>query len=1178
MSITRWIKVSLVACLLLLCAPRVWGQMFYGSIVGTVQDPSGAVIADATVTVTNLGTSDKRSGQSSSAGFYQFVTLVPGQYRVEAEKSGFMRFIREPVVVEVQTTTRIDVSLVLGAVTQSIKVTAQTPLLESQTASLGQVVDARNVQELPLNGRNVLNLAAVVPGVVPLGQAMGTTTGENPYAAGNYEINGALGATNAILLDGATVIGDHAAHVNLIPTQDSVQEFKVETNNLSAEWGRFAGGVINFTTKSGTNLIHGTAYDFLRNKVLNANNFFNNESGIPVSAFTQNQFGADAGGPLYIPGVYDGRNKTFWFVSYEGFRQRYGETFVTTVPTLDERKGDFSNLRDSNGNVIPIYDPTTTVPDPANPGHYLRTQISCDGQLNVICNINPVAKALTNLWAPPNLPGAQYTNVDNFATSASTGGDQNQYVARLDHTISEKQRIFARYTYWNNLSLSPDPYGTHVYQDRGPETMATDQFVLGDNYSLSPKTLLDIHASYMRFTYARTPASVGIDLTTLGFPAALNAEIPPTLRALPTPCVDSNPDLFCSYGMGSVIVDASDQWDFVPAITRIWGRHTLKIGGEIRVDRDNYAQTNNASPGFDFNEGFTASDPFYPVGGYGFASFLMGYAADGNTDIPSLTAGQQIYRGVYAQDNIHATNKLTLNLGLRYDLQGNWSERHNRLSFLDANVANSLAAPTGLPLKGDLELVDSPERASRNNINLAKTLFAPRFGFAYAATNKTVFRGGFGVFWLPNNLEFWLSPNLDAVNDITTPMAATINGGITPYDTLSNPFPNGINLPPGRNSIYESETLGQTVETELPAERNPYMMQWNFDIQRELPGGTLLDVAYAGSRGVHLHYIQQTINQLPDQDLSLGTALDNQVANPFYGLIANGPLSTSTVSVGQLLRPYPQYDGLGINGIANRDSIYHSVEVKAEKRFTKGGTLLVSYTVSKLITTADALFGWLDTSITGMDTGYVTQDANNIRGERSVSDYDVPQRLVVSYALDLPFGRGKKFLSGTSGVAGKLISGWGVNGVTTEQSGFPLILGTAENLTGSYDMSERPNFNSSVCPNGAALHGSPVSRLNGWFNTNCYSQPPAFTFGDVSATLPNVRSDGIHNFDFALFKNTTFGPDGRLGLQFRAEFFNLFNTPQFGTPYGYYGAPQFGIVSSQINNPRLVQFALRLSF
>jgi len=1178
MSLTRWIKVSLVACLLLFCVPRVWGQMFYGSIVGTVQDPSGAVIADATVTATNLGTSDKRSVQCSSAGFYQFVTLVPGQYRVEAEKSGFMRFIREPVVVEVQTTTRIDISLALGAVTQSIKVTAQTPLLESQTSSLGQVVDARNVRELPLNGRNVLNLAAVVPGVLPLGQSMTNPTGQNIYAFGNYEINGALGTANAILVDGAPVIGDHAAHVNLVPTQDSIQEFKVETNNLSAEWGRFAGGVINFTTKTGTNLIHGTAYEFLRNKVLNANNFFNNASGINVAPFTQNQFGANGGGPVYIPGVYDGRSKTFWFAGYEGFRQRIGQTFVTTVPTVAERTGDFSDLRDSSGNLIPIYDPTTTVPDPANPGQYLRDQISCDGQLNVICNINPVAGALTYLWAKPNLPGAQYTNVDNFATAASTGGDNDQFTARLDHNASEKQRIFARYTYWTNLSLSPDPYGTHVYQDRGPENFTTNQIVLGDNYSLSPKTLLDFHVSYMRFIYGRRPASVGIDLTTLGLPSGLNAQIPPTLRALPTPCVDSVGDLFCSYGMGSVIVDASDQYDFIPTITRIWGRHTLKIGGEIRVDRDNYAQTNNGSPGFDFNSNFTSSDPFNPVGGNGFASFLLGYPADGSTDIPSLTAGQQIYRGVYAQDNIHVTGKLTLNLGVRYDLQGNWSERFDRLSLLDRTLASPLAAPTGLPLMGKLVLVNSPDRASRNNINLAETQFAPRFGFAYRATNKTVFRGGYGMFWLPNNLEFWLSPNLDALNDITTSMVPTLNGGITPYNTLSNPFPDGILLPPGRDPIYQTEKLGQALYTELPDQPNPYMIQWNFDIQRELPGGTLLDVAYAGSRGVHLHYIQQEVNQLPDQYLSLGTALYDQVTNPFYGLIATGPLSTSTVSRGQLLRPYPQYSDLRINGIANRDSIYHSMEVKAEKRFTNGGSILVSYTLSKLITTADALFGWLDADITGDNTGYVTQDANNIRGERSVSDYDVPQRLVVSYALDLPFGRGKKFLSGTSGVAGKLVSGWGVNGVTTLQSGFPLILHTAQNLSGSYNMGTRPNFNTSVCPHGAALQGSPESRLNEWFNTSCFSQPPAFTFGNVSATLPTVRSDGTNNFDFALFKNTTFGPEGRLGLQFRAEFFNLFNRPQFGVPNRTFGTAQFGVVSSQINNPRLVQFALRLSF
>jgi hypothetical protein len=406
-------------------------------------------------------------------------------------------------------------------------------------------------------------------------------------------------------------------------------------------------------------------------------------------------------------------------------------------------------------------------------------------------------------------------------------------------------------------------------------------------------------------------------------------------------------------------------------------------------------------------------------------------------------------------------------------------------------------------------------------------------------------------------------------------MINSIDGGLTPYNRLSNPFPSGIIQPPGRNPNFQTLLLGEGIGTIVP--NNPftgYVQQWNLNVQRQLPGGVFLDVAYAGSRGVHLPFVGQ-MNQLNPQYMAMGQALFNSVKNPFYGLIPSiSGLDTATVPAEQLLLPFPQYTGISVSQNAF-DSRYHAMQLKLQKKFSSGQQVLVAYTVSKLITNTDSLTGWLEA---GGSTEWAIQNYYNLRAEESLATFDVSQRLVASYVLEFPVGRGKKYLSGVSGAVGKMVSGWGVEGITTFQKGFPLFIGTSQNLTGAFNAGSRPDFDLSACPHGANLSGSAESRLNGWFNTNCFVQPPAFTFGNVSRTLPNTRADGLSNFDFSLFKNTKFGPDDKMALQFRGEIFNLFNTPQFGYPGMTVGTGQFGVVSSQVNQPRLVQFGLKFMF
>ena len=1157
-----------------------WSQAFVnGAIVGNVTDASGAVIPGTSVTLTNLGTNAQLKVQSDGTGLYQFLNLAPGQYRVDAEKSGFQRLTREPIVVEVNNSVRIDLTLTVGTTTQTVTVTGETPLLQPQTSSLGDVVEAREVNELPLNGRNPMALVSLAPGVVPQGGSGQNMVTLNPFAGGNFQINGGEANQSAEYWDGAPLNAMGQGNIMaLIPTQDALQEFKVMTDNLPAEYDRFAGGIVSFTTKTGTNRVHGEAYEYLRNKVLNTNNFFNNASATPVPAFTQNQFGANFGGPVVIPGLYNGKDKMFFFVSYDGFRLREGLPLLFTVPTMQDRTGNFTDYVDGNGTMIPIYDPASTVLDPSTQ-QYVRTQISCNGTLNVICpsNLDPVAKMLTSLWAPPNLPGVQSGSgiINNWAGNASEGGDMNQFTARVDRNISDKQRFFGRYTInkYNNLAIDPFHTKTYPLGIGTPETYTIQQSVADDSYSFTPTTILDVEFSEMREGYDRIPGSLGYDLTQFGSGwAPLNDEVP--FRTLPSIGVGGITD-FSSQETSSTIFQHTDDWVFLPNLTLVRGRHTLKFGGALDVSRCNYAQTNIPSGYYSFNSAFTAAGPFNPVGGYGFASYMLGAAASGSLTYPNFVAMQLIYRAWYFQDNFQVNRKLTLNLGFRYSQEGTFSERFNRISTFLAAATSPLAQATGLPLKGEFALVDTPQRPGRAGYDMALTHAAPRFGFGYQLTPTTVLRGGYGIFWLPALCAGEECPENDPIDYYTNVMVNTENGGLTPYNRLSNPFPSGIVPAPGRNPSFQANLYGEGPGPLLY--NNPYygyVQQWNLDLQKQIPGGLFVDVAYAASRGVHLQGYGQ-LNQLPLQDMSLGNALYNPVPNPFYGLVPSASgLNSPTVAAGQLLLPFPQY--FGLSPAQNQfDSHYNSMQMKVRKEFKSGQTVAVSYTVSKFITNTDVISGWLEP---GGSTEWSYQNNYNYKAEESLATFDVPQRLVANYVLDLPVGKGKRFLSGATAAANKVVSGWGVEGVTTLQRGFPLFLGTSTNLTGSFNGGSRPNFDGGACPHGAALSGSAESRLNAWFNTACYLQPPAFTFGNVSRTLPNLRADGLSNFDFAIFKNTTFGPEERLGLQFRAEFFNLFNTPQFGYPGNSQGTGSFGVVSSQINNPRLLQFGLKFLF
>jgi Carboxypeptidase regulatory-like domain/TonB dependent receptor len=1255
------LAMAVCFCLAGTFAPPLYAQSTYGSVSGSVTDSSGGTLPDVQVTLTSLDTGAKKTQTTTADGLYLFSDLFQGRYRVDAEKAGFKRTSQPEVIVQIQQTSAINLVMQVGDVTQTVEVTAETPLLQPDSSSLGQVIDGRKVQELPLNGRNVFNLASLSPSVVPQGNSQGSIVGKNPFDLGNYQIGGSFANQGAEYLDGQPL---NIGYINLplvVPTQDSIGEFKVQYNNLGPEWGKFSGGVINFSTRSGTNQWHGTAYEFLRNRVLDANEFFLKtselQSGEPNKAppFTQNQFGGTGGGAII-------KDKTFVFGSYEGYRARVGAVFSSIVPTAAERTGNFADLcqtgfttPDPNGSGIDIcsdknksgqltdqlYNPLTV-----NSANNVRTPIAGNNLTgtNPVTGtpyINPTAAFLLGkLIANPSLAGIVpgslnagngSAGVPNFVAGTSTGGDIDQYVARVDQNITASQHIFGRFTYFKELSLAQDPYGTGLCKDRCSENTRSKSLAVGWTDALTPTFTAGINASMSRYHYLRGPINSDFDVTQEGWPAEYNGIVPDIERTPLTPCfANSDPGIGCSQGQSS-INDFDTQFNISPQFTKIIGRHTLAFGVQWEETFDNYLQTNTGGGLISFNGSWTqslASNATGAVGGNDYADFLLGYglgagAAFGNQTTGSLVisapvASKENYRGFYFGDTWHVTSKLTANLGLRYELAGPFTERYNRITYFNPGVTNAAVTgcngTAGSACSGDLFYVGSGVDDTRSGQPLPKKEFSPRLGLAYALDSKTVIRAGYGIFFSPNDVAFSLNPYGDPTNSATSTFFASNTQGLYPGSTLNSsnctlagaggvtntftctapgPFGPALNPPAGTNALPNISAFGLQ---QTPLSTNGYTLahpaytqQWNLDLQRELPWGVFVDVAYAGAHGVHLQQYQTQIDQIADSFIA-------QAATQFAGggpgavTIAQhvgaaaypfstplpGSLGPTGLVVGQLDRPYPEYTGLNLAGVGCCESKYNSLQVSGIKRFGGGGTILVAYTNAKLLSNTDTLTSWLEGGGNGGVGG--VQDWNNLAGEMSLSSQDVSQRMVISYVVDLPFGHGKKFMHDSNRFVDRAIGGWGIEGVTTFQKGFPLkITDGNPNLLSSLGLgtgSIRPD----VVPGCSKSAGG--STVAAWFNTSCFTDPAPYTFGDESRTDSTLRQAGINNFDFSIFKKTYFGPDNKLNLEFRTEFFNLFNRVQFAAPNTSFANnnPSFGEVNATNGNPRLIQFGLRFSF
>ena len=1141
----RRVGVCLLAGLLLAALGTLspLGAQTYATVTGVVQDSTQAVIPDAQLTLTNVDQNRSWTTRSNQVGAYTFQQIPPGNYTLEVQAEGFKKFTRSGLVLRVAQVAEINVTLELGTVTEVVEVTAETPLLETASSTLGEVINDITTENLPLNGRNIIRLVLLVPGINPLRQARTSTNGMS-IGAVNFSANGGRNVSNLIMVDGSPQEVMGYKQPAYIPTPDAVQEFKVQTNALSAQYGRTGGAVVNIVHRSGTSEFHGVVYEFLRNDIFDANNFFQNRQGKEKAGFRYNQFGFTLGGPLT-----PSRETTFFFVNYEGLRIRQAGSSFYTVPTEKMKQGDFSEIADI------IYDPLT-INDKGIRQPFPNQMIPKDRH-------HPVALNFLANYPTPNVPGA-LTN--NFFSTKGGQTRADNFSVKVDRRISERQNLFGRFSWHTRNSPRPDEFGTPGSINLGWSGQRNRSVTLDDTYMIGGWVL---HGNYGYGYFANpreTPRMPGIS-SKLGLPDYVDAVTQFDIFPLVTPAGYTQLGANAWWIIGNKFETHTWQGD----ASKLIGNHSIKFGGVYRLDRVSNFRAVNPGGRYSFNENWTRKIYNKGKGGDSIASMLLGLPSGGNMREEPALSEQVVYGALYLQDDWRVNSKLTLNLGVRWDADWPLTERYDRASSWCAECKLPLEAPGFGPFYGGIRFAGkrSDPPAPRGIKDLDWANFSPRIGLAYKVTNKMVIRTGFGIFYNPTTGH---GPNPTQAGALSfnaiTNLQASIDGGRTPYATLSDPYPDGFNRP--RNGADGLMTfVGQSISANWRDDVMPYSAQWNFNIQYELPGDMMIDAAYAGNAGVNLMAPGTQHNQLRDELMSLGDELSKKVDNPFYGILpATTPMGKKTTTYGQLLRPYPHLTGLNQMFGTMAHSSYHSFQFKFRKRYSHGLQMLAAYTWAKLIDDISMISGrWL-----GNENPSWTN--NNQRWwNKSISGIDVAHRIAFNFQYELPFGLGKPLLS-QGGWVNQVAGGWVVNGIISAQSGLPLEVQSRKNNLNNFGGIQRPNRTGEP----ACSSGSRYERINGWFNEAAFEDPPPFTYGNTGRFLPDCRGPGYYIWDLSVLKN--FPISERFRLQFRAEFFNALNRANFRDPVGsarLFGRPNFGVIN-QTFPARVVQLGLKLYY
>ncbi|MGH9469560.1 MAG: TonB-dependent receptor domain-containing protein [Terriglobia bacterium] len=1136
-----------------------WGQDTRGTILGRVLDTSGAIVPGVKVTVTKVDTGVTTAGVTNSAGEFNIPFLYPGVYRVAAQKPGFKTYTREDVPLRISEIVNLTVRLEVGSITQQVTVQATTPALDTQTGTPGQVISQRRLQDLPLQGGDAFELVRLTPGVVNMTNFRALGTG-SPNGTSQISADGTPQWSAQWQIDGLddTVNDTDQGHsrVSYIPPSGAINELKLQASPYDASVGHVLGPVISVSTKSGTNQFHGTAYYWLVNSALDASDFFANRSGQSKPVDQEHRYGLTFGGPLTIPHVYHGRDKTFFFFAWEGDRDNTPATTsgqTSTVPTAAERSGDFSALL-KLGSQYQIYNPFTTVP--AGNGRYQRSPIK--GNVIPSALLNQVGMKLVDLYPLPNQPGTSDGEHNYFYPDVRRTPDDS-FMGRLDHSFSENNRFFVRINHYH-FHIQKNQMG--ILASTFTQDQVNQGAVLDDVWILSPTLVLNVRYGLTAAEFPEKRLTEGTDLTSLGFSPALASLVNPALSTVPKVEVSPFTDLSSWSSGDGTNSYASNDW--VGDLTKQKGNQNIRFGADARILRsfgNRYPEA--ISPLLDFSTTYTRgpldNSPSAPVGQQ-LAAMLMGIP--GGEMVAPYTSSyvlQNEYLGLYVQDDYRLTPKLTVNLGIRYELESPPVEKYNRLNssfnFTDPNALTAQAeanfAQNPIPgvsrftPAGGLTFVG--QNGDGRSPYPATNEFMPRIGLAWHFTPNTVLRSGYGIFFGSDGVATFTPSQIGFTQ--TTPIQASLNNGVTYVATLANPFPNGL-IPTSGASGGINTAFGQSITYFDPNMKPPYSQRWSFGFERELPDQFVLDANYIGNKVTHLP-VNRLINNTPAQYLSASPVRDQTTinylsanyANPLSGL---NPIFGTTIARASALEPFAQFGTLTVaQPIGN--STYNALQVRLEKRFSQGYTLQAAYTHSKYMQETEFL------------------NPTDPVPYRTISDMDRPNLFAMSGIWEFPVGRSRQFLSHLSAPVNAIIGNWQLVGSEVHQSGAPLSWGNIIFTGNIQDISLPANKQSA----------DEWFNVNAGFNTNSKQQ-----LEDNIRTFPlrfsGIRAEGETTFNLALMKNYHLGE--HVAMQFRAECYNVANHPIFSTPSTTPTSSSFGTITSDVSQPREWQFALKLIF
>jgi len=1138
---------ALMLILIGVMAPA-WGQESRGTIIGKVSDQSGAAVSGATVEVIHRSQGVKQTFRTNQAGVFQAPFLIPGEYEVSATLEGFKRAVRPSVDVQVGDRVSVDLTLEVGLTEQSVTVTAESPLLESATGSVGQVIDSKRITELPIAHGQPFALIGLAAGV---SQNNTSATLDRPFEPTHiigYAINGTRQNRSDITIDGIPSTATANANevtASYVPPADIVQEFKVQSATFDAQFGNTEGGVTNISIKSGTNELHGSAYYYKMAPELFANNWFANAQNQARTNFNYDRWGGSAGGPVFIPKFYDGRNRTFFMWGYEQFSEsRPRNNGVLTTLTDANKTGDFSGLLALNSSYQ-IYNPFTR--REVTPGVFRADPFPN----NVIPQalINPVSRSLLQYWPSPLGPGLPDGRQNLNEANLLEVIDYFNHTVRVDHNISENDRLSMRVSYYDrdsNYNNYFDNLATGQWFQFFSRQAAADYVKI-----ISPTLVWNARYGYNRFIRVTdvNPAARGFDLTSVGFSSAYANQIPEGMRSFPGIDIQG----YQGTNAGAEY-RPNDTHSFITTLNQTMGRHAVKYGFEFRSYRENAVFSGNDAVGrFQFNTDYTRgplnTDQASPNNlGQSAAAFLLGLPSTSSVNRVASYAEQSTTYGVFVHDDWRVNDRLTLNIGVRYEVEGALRERYNRsIRGFDPNATVTLGGNTYQGLVTMPGIDGNPSGL----YNTPKANILPRFGFAYKLNNKTVMRGGYGIYY--GFLGQRRSDVIQSGFSRATTYNATSNG-IDFVNTLSNVFTSPIldQRPPSEIPGVLMGT-GFTFFNEDP--KTSQQQRWQLNLQRELGAGWVVEAGYVGNRGTRIE-ITRNINALSNEFLSTSPVRDNttntylnaNVPNPLAGLIPGTTLNNANVQRRQLLRPFPLYGDL--NTTTNQGyTWYHSLQANAQKRFANNYTVLLSYTWSKFMQATEYL------------------NAGDYMPTEVISDADTPHRLSISSIFELPFGRGQKFGANTGPFVSRLIGGWQIQGIYTYQSGRPISFTNSANSGVIFG----GNFNDMDISN---------STVENWFNTAGFNTVANQQLLSNVRTFPlrfsNLRHDALNNVDLSVIKSTNIREG--VNVQLRAEALNAFNSPNFGNVDIVQTSATFGRVTSVYNYARRIQLGLRLVF